>query len=43
MIFTDKDGKVTINDLDLNLDDDDNDNSNASDEIFVNNQEYQDK
>ena len=41
--FTDKNGKVTINDLDLNLDDDDNDDSNAYDKSFVNDQEYQDK
>ena len=41
--FTKKDGKVIIRDLDLNLDDDDDDDSNASDESFVNNQEYQDK
>ena len=32
--FTNRDGKVTINDLDLNLDDNDNNNSNASDESF---------
>ena len=41
--FTDKDGKVAINDLYLNLDDDDYDDSNASDESFFNNQEHQEK
>ena len=41
--FTNQDGKITIKDLDLNMDDDDDDDSNASDESFVNDQEYQDE
>ena len=41
--FTNKDGRVTINDLDLNLDDNDDDDSNASDESFDHDKEYQDE
>ena len=38
--FSNRDSRVTINDLDLNMDDDDND-SNASDESFKHDEEYQ--
>ena len=38
--FSNRDGRVTINDLDLNMDDDDDD-SNASDESFKHDEEYQ--
>ena len=37
--FTNRDSKVSINNLDLNLYNDDN-NSNASDESFVHNDEF---
>ena len=40
---TNKDGRVSINNLDLNLDDDNSDDSNASDESFDNDKKYQDE
>ena len=39
--FTNRDNRVSINDLNLNLDNNDDDNSNTSDESFDNNKEYQ--
>ena len=41
--FTNRDGKVTINDLDLNLDDNNDNDINASDESFDHDKEYQDE
>ena len=41
--FTNKDGKVTINDLDLNLNNDDDNDSSASDEGFDHDKEYQEE
>ena len=41
--FTDRDDRVSINNLDLNLDNNNNDHSNASDESFDHNKEYQKK
>ena len=41
--FTNKDGKVTINNLDLNLNDKDDDDSNVSDESFDHDKEYQEE
>ena len=41
--FTNRDRRVSINDLDLNLDDDDDDDSNASDESFDHDKEYQEE
>ena len=41
--FTNRDGRVSINDLDLNLDDDNDDNSNASDKSFDHDKVYQEE
>ena len=41
--FTNRDNRVSINDLDLNLDDNNNDNSNTFDDSFEHNKEYQEE
>ena len=41
--FTDRDGRVSINDLNLNLDNDNDNDSNASNESFDHDKEYQDE
>ena len=41
--FTDRDGRVSINNFDLDLDDNNDDNSNASDKSFDHNKEYQEE